>query len=286
MRQLTFSMVRIAAVLLLGGFMGATLVRVAPGFGTDEQELDSRLNYQSQQALRQTNSNQTNIASYYLHYLSQLSHGDMGYSKTLQAPIRELLVERLPETMKSVGLGLLFGWTLGLILGAAPTLLRNSFVDLFNSVLAGVVLAVPAAVLALLFVMARAPGRLVLGLIIFPKVFRYTRNLLSQSAAQPHVITAWAKGLGSFRVLLRHILPTSAPQLLALAGVTVSLAFAAAIPVEVVCDLPGIGQLAWKAALGRDMGLLVTLTMVVTAVTLAVNSVAGWMAAGLTARNA
>jgi peptide/nickel transport system permease protein len=88
------------------------------------------------------------------------------------------------------------------------------------------------------------------------------------------VLTARAKGLGSFRVLLWHILPVTAPQLLALAGVSVSLAFAAAIPVEVLCDLPGIGQLAWKAALGRDLELLVNLTMIVTMVTLLANSAA------------
>ncbi len=77
--------------------------------------------------------------------------------------------------------------------------------------------------------------------------------------------------------MLRHILRTTAPQLLALAGVSVSVAFAAAIPVEVVCDLPGIGQLAWKAAMGRDLALLVTLTMIVTLVTLVANSAADLM---------
>ncbi len=72
--------------------------------------------------------------------------------------------------------------------------------------------------------------------------------------------------------MFRHILPVAGPQLLALAGVSVSLAFAAAIPVEALCDLPGIGQLAWKAALGRDVELLVNLTMIVTLVTLLANS--------------
>ena len=47
------------------------------------------------------------------------------------------------------------------------------------------------------------------------------------------------------------------PQLLALAGVTVSLAFGAAIPVEAIADSPGVGQLAWQAALGRDLPVLV-----------------------------
>jgi len=105
-------------------------------------------------------------------------------------------------------------------------------------------------------------------------VYQYARNLLGRSAALPHVLTARAKGLGPVRILLWHILPVAARPLFALAGVTVSLAFAAAIPVEVLCDLPGIGQLAWKAALSRDLALLVNLTMIVTLITLLANSAA------------
>jgi peptide/nickel transport system permease protein len=179
----------------------------------------------------------------------------------------------LPETLKSVGLGLALGWTLGLSLAIAVVMSRAWYLDLFASLVAGILLCLPAAVLALLFVLAQAPARLLLGLIVFPKIFRYSRNLLARSSALPHVLTARAKGLGNTRVLLWHILPTATPQLLALAGVSVSIAFTAAIPVEALCDLPGIGQLAWKAALGRDVALLVNLTMIVTLVTLLANSV-------------
>jgi len=272
MRKLIRHVARIVTVLLLGGFLGATLVRLAPGLTVDEQELDSRLNHESIQALRQARAIDDSLPSFYLRYLNRLVHGDLGTSRTLQQPVRQLLAERLPETLKSVGLGLALGWTLGLALAIATVMSRSWYVDLVSSLLAGVLLCIPAAVLALLFVIARAPGRLVLGLIVFPKVFRYARNLLERSASLPHVLTAWSKGLGGFRILLWHILPVAAPQLLALAGVSVSLAFAAAIPVEVLCDLPGIGQLAWKAALGRDLELLVNIMMMVTLITLVANS--------------
>ncbi|MBZ5719647.1 MAG: ABC transporter permease [Acidobacteriia bacterium] len=272
MRRFARHAARILIILLLGGFLGATLVRLAPGFGTDEEELDSRLNQQSIQALRQSHTNDGSLGQFYLHYLTRLLHGDLGTSKTLQQPVTRLLAERFPETLKSVGMGLALGWSLGLALAIVAVMSRSWFIDLFTSLAAGALLCVPAAVLALLFVIAQAPGRLVLGLVVFPKIFRYARNLLARSASLPHVLTARAKGLGGFRVLLWHILPVAAPQLLALAGVSVSLAFAASIPVEVLCDLPGIGQLAWKAAMGRDLQLLVSLTMVVTAVTLVANS--------------
>jgi peptide/nickel transport system permease protein len=244
---------------------------MAPGFGADESDLDSRLNQASIQALRQSRTGQGGLAGFYLHYLGRLAHGDLGTSRTLQQPVAQLLKDRLPETMKSVGLGLALAWTLGLALALAAVMSRSWAVDLFGSLLAGLLLCVPAAVMAILFVIAQAPARLVLGLIVLPKIFRYARNLLARTSSLPHVLTARAKGLGGIRVLLWHVLP--APQLLALAGVSVSVAFAAAIPVEALCDLPGIGQLAWKAALGRDLELLVNLTMVVTMVTLVANSV-------------
>ena len=266
---------KVLAVVLLGGFLGATLVRIAPGFGVDEEELDTRLSDQSIQQLRAQQPPES-LASFYLNYLSHMVHGDLGISRTLQVPVSKLLVERFPETIKSVGFGLALGWSLGLSLALATVLSRAWFIDAFASLLAALLLCLPAAVLALLFVLARAPAQLILGLVVFPKIYRYSRNLLSRSSSLPHVLTARAKGLGNIRILLWHVLPTAVPQLLALAGVSVSLAFTASIPVEALCDLPGIGQLAWKAALGRDLALLVNLTMIVTLVTMLANSASDW----------
>ena len=264
--------VKILITVLIGGFLGATLVRLAPGFGVEEEQLDARLNASSIQAMRDTRARDANLLVFYSGYLKRLLHGDLGESRTLRRPVSQLVAERLPETLKSVSLGLALGWSSGFLLAVAIVMSRAWYLDLFGSLLVGVLLCLPAAVLALLFVLAQAPARLLLGLVVFPKIFRYSRNLLSRSSALPHVLTARAKGLGNMRVLVWHILPTAAPQLLALLGVTVSVAFTAAIPMEALCDLPGIGQLAWKAALGRDVALLVNLTMIVTLVTLVANS--------------
>lgn len=263
-----------AVVLALGGFCGATLARLAPGYGMTEEVLDSRLSAASVAALLQASGANQSLAAFYLHYGEGLLRGDLGTSPTLHAPVRQLLAERLPETLESVGLGLAVGWTGGLSLAMAAVLARGGRADLLAGFVASVLLCVPAAVLALLFVLAEAPGRLAIGLIVFPHIFQYARNLLMRAAERPHVLTARAKGLGSVAVLMRHILPVAGPQLLALGGVSVSLAFAAAVPVEAICDLPGIGQLAWKAAMGRDLALLVNLTMIVTLVTLLANSAA------------
>lgn len=272
MRLLAKHVCTIAVVVLLGGFLGATLVRFAPGYGVDEEELDSRLNHASIEALRQANQPEENLSLFYAHYLGRMLRGDLGNSRTLDKPVRELIVERFPETLKNVGIGLILGWALGVAFAVPICMSRGPALDLTAGLMTGVLLCIPAAVLALLFVLAQAPARFVIALIVFPKVFRYARNLLLRSASLPHVLTARAKGLGNARVFVWHVLPTAGSQLLALAAVSVSVAFTAAIPVEALCDLPGIGQLAWKAALGRDLYLLLILTMIVTVITLAANS--------------
>jgi len=144
--------------------------------------------------------------------------------------------------------------------------------DLFATSIAGLLLCIPAAVLALLSVLWNVPGALAIALIIFPRDYRYTRNLLARAYSLPHIVSARAKGLSEMRILFWHVVPVVGPQLLALAGVSVSLAVGAAIPVEALCGLAGIGQLAWQAALARDLPLLMTITVVVTLVTLLANS--------------
>ena len=285
MRRLIKHAARLIATLMLGGLLSATLVRMAPGYGVDEADLDSRLSRESIAALRQSRVEDGGLGSYYLHYMERLLHGDLGTSVGLQEPVAQLLKGRFPETLMSVALGLALAWTAGLGLAMAGVLSRGKAVEMGANLLATIVICIPAAVLALLFVMARAPGRLAIGVIVFPKVYQYARSLLRRSAALPHVLTARAKGLSPVRILLWHVLPVAARPLLALAGVSVCLAFTAAIPVEVLCDLPGIGQLAWKAALSRDLALLVNLTMMVTLITLAANTAAELVAQSMRAEN-
>lgn len=264
---------KLLLTLVIGGFLAATLVRFAPGFGVDDEQLDVRLNNQSIESLTHESGADENLLGFYLHYASRLLHGDLGMSQTLQRPVTQLLADRLPETLISVGLGLALGWISGLALAIVSVTARSCTMDGFLSLFCGVLLCIPAAVWALLFVLARAPERVILALIVLPKIYSYSRNLLTRSAGEPHVLTAHARGLSKIRVLVWHIFPTAAPQILALFGVSVSVAFAASVPVEALCDLPGIGQLAWKAALGRDLYLLTTLSVLVTAITLLANSI-------------
>lgn len=259
--------------VLLGGLLGATLTRLAPGFGLDELELDPRLSQESVRAIRQSHAEEENIATFYLEYLRKALSGDLGISRSLNRPVAELLSERVPVTMRSMALGLAGGWFLGIAFAVPAALSRRPAYHVFFGLLGGIFLCIPSAVLAVLFLFVGGTVSAALTLVVFPRVFRYVRNLLSQAYAMPHVLMAKAKGLGETRILLWHVFPSAAPQIVALAGVSVSIAFGAAIPIEVICDSPGIGQLAWLAALGRDLPLLINLTVFVTVITVLANSI-------------
>ncbi len=272
LKRMARHLLRMAVTLLLGGLLAATLIRFAPGFDTDEQQMDARLSSESIAALRQQRAAQHNVLKFYGAFLSAAVRGDFGKSETLDRPVRELIAERLPVTLKLIGYGLVVGWALALLFATTATMARIAAWDLATTTIAGFFLCIPSAVLGLAFVFFRAPGFLALGLIVFANVFRYWRNLLDKSYAMAHIITARAKGLGTARILLWHVLPIAGAQLLAVAGVSVSVALGASIPVEALCGIPGIGQLAWQAAMGRDLALLVTLTLLVTVITLAANT--------------
>ena len=267
----------IAALVLLGGLLSATLVRMAPGFDSDERVLDPGLNAESVRALRAERAGEHNILRFYVSYLRGALHGDLGTSHAHGQPVGMLLRERWPVTLRVAGVGLLLGWLLASILAFSASLWQRPVYEVFGTTVSGAFLCIPAAVLALLSVILNAPGYLAIALIVFPKIYRYSRNLLTKAYALPHITAARARGLGVMRILAFHVLPVVGPQLIALAGITFSLALGASIPVESLCGLPGIGQLAWQAALSRDLPLLVNLTVLVTLVTLLANSSADVM---------
>lgn len=264
----------LAGIVLLGGLISATLVRLAPGFDTDEHQLDPTLSSESIRALQQERAAEHDVVHFYIGYLRAALHGDLGVSHSLGQPIRDLLRDRWPVTARAVGIGLLLGWVLAMTLAFAVSMARFPAFDFLGTAFSGAFLCIPAAVLALVSVIFNAPGYLAIALIVFPKIYRYARNLLAKTYAMPHITAARARGVGNIRILAWHVLPVFWPQLIALAGVTVSVALGASIPVESLCGLPGIGALAWQAALARDLPLLVNITIVVTLVTLLANSVA------------
>jgi peptide/nickel transport system permease protein len=270
-RVLHSLMVRIIIVTAFVGVSGivcATLVRLAPGSSVDERELDARLSGESLRAVRSERDSERNIAIFYARYLTGLLRADFGSSRLFSQPINQLIRDRAPTSARNTIYGLGMAWTLALLFAFAAVVFQRQATDFVLSICAGALIAVPTAVIALFVMNARKPVSIAVAIALIPVLYRYSRNILQQSWLAPWMTAARAKGLGSTQLLFRHALPVAAPQLIALAAVSLNLAFSAVLPIEVVADSPGIGQLAWQAAMGRDLPLLITVTVLLTTITL------------------
>lgn len=282
LRFVSGAVLRLVALMLMASLAGAMLMRIAPGFSSDDQELNSGLSAESIRAIRRAHLADANIPRFYLQYLASLVRGDLGTSRSLNEPVKELLRERLPVTLLNLAIALAGGWLLGLALAIGTQILRWRALNFLANGLSGTFISTPAAGLALVFLLLRMPPAFAAALLIFPKIYRYTENLLQQSSELPHVLTARAKGAGPLRVLAWHVAPIALPQLIALVGVSISIGIGVLLPIEVVSDVAGIGQLAWQAAEARDLPLLVNLTMIVTFVTVCATLISDGVQRGLT----
>ncbi|MBL8212470.1 MAG: ABC transporter permease subunit [Bryobacterales bacterium] len=266
MRTLAGKLAGLVLTLVVGGLLGATLVRLAPGADVDEREQDARLSEASLAALRRENAAPDGVVSFYAGYLGRLIAGDFGKSRGTGQPVREILAERAPLTLRSAGFGYLLAWVGGLALALLLAGLRSSWLDVVGAGAAGLLLSLPAACIGFVALWTGIGLEWAVGAVLFPKIFLFSSALLGNLYGRPHVLQALAKGLSSARILVFHVLWPAVPELAALAGATTGLAFGAAIPLEVVCDSPGLGQLAWQAATARDLPVLVALTLLVTLV--------------------
>jgi peptide/nickel transport system permease protein len=259
---------RMAALVLLAGLASAILVRYSPGALVDERELDPRMSHETLAALRAERADGARLGPALVRFLRGAIRGDLGESRSRNAPIADLLRQNSPATLRRLCLGLAGAWLLGLAVAVPVARFRRAWaLDASTALVAGVLLSLPAAVLAYLCLTMGAAVETVLVLVLAPRVFRFSRNLLAQAYGSPGIDMARARGIGEGRILFAHVLPGAAPQLAALIAASLSMAIGAIIPIEAISDATGLGRLAWQAAMSRDLPLLVNLTMLIALAT-------------------
>jgi peptide/nickel transport system permease protein len=265
--QVGRALLRIAATALAGGLLSAAMVRFSPGFGLDEQQLDASLSRQSQEAVVRSHDQERNPLRFYAAWWKRVLAGDLGYSQSLNRPIRELLADRLPATIDLMLGGIAGAWVLAILFSVPAVIGRLRSLEVVSSVLSGMTASLPAAGIAILLFHLGGSAKWMIALVLFPRLYQYLRNVLQQASGMPHVMLARAKGLRWQLMLWRHILLPARAQLVALVAVSINMAFGAAVAIEAICDIPGVGQLAWKAAAARDLPVLVALTIMIALVT-------------------
>jgi peptide/nickel transport system permease protein len=277
-RRLLSNLFSLIVIVLLGGFAAAALVRYSPGFSSIPEDLDPSISPETLQALHAKYEDNNPLPVFYARYLAGTFKGGFGISTALNQPVADLLRRRAPVTAKLIAMGTAGGLLLGALLAWMAVWTRKAYLETAAFSLSGLLLAVPPAVLALAFFFNQAPLAIALALALFPRLFGTMRTLLDDAWRSPTLLAARARGVGPGVIASRYVLGGAIPQIVALLGVALVLAFGAAIPIEVICGVPGIGALALQAAVGRDMPLLCALALIITFFVMFVHSVGDLLA--------
>jgi oligopeptide transport system permease protein len=227
----------------------------------------------------------------YLSFAGNALQGDLGISYTRQdKPVTEIILTGLRVTAVLGLCSLALAVVVGVSLGVLSALHRNGVIDYLSVLWASAGSAVPAFVLAVFLIYifgvklhwlptfgwdlrhGVVPGWLprleqmvlpVITLAALPTAYlaRVTRASLLEVLNQDYMRTARAKGLGAWRVMLRHALPNASIPILTLIGPLTAGLVTGSFIVEQIYSVPGTGRLFVQSISARDYGLIMGTTL-------------------------
>jgi peptide/nickel transport system permease protein len=106
---------------------------------------------------------------------------------------------------------------------------------------------------------------------LFGLYTRFLRGDLLEQLGQDYVLTAKMKGLGEWRILIRHALPNSLFGLLTVIGLNLGGLIGGTVVVEQIFALPGVGQLLLEAIRLRDVILVQAIVLLLAVATVVAN---------------
>jgi peptide/nickel transport system permease protein len=93
---------------------------------------------------------------------------------------------------------------------------------------------------------------------------RMIRASLLESMDEDYVRTARAKGASGFRVMRVHVFRNAALPVITMIGMDVGVAFAGALFIETVFELPGMGRLLVRSLANGDLPMILGIVVVVS----------------------
>jgi peptide/nickel transport system permease protein len=236
----------------------------------------------------------------YLDWLGGAVTGDLGKSFVSDQQVTTLLGERLVVTFELVILAMVGSLALAIPVALLAAYRPNRLFDRLSMVVSVSGLSVANYVLALILVLIFAvqlgwfPAigyvpftedpvenlrtmALPAAAIAFPLFCFYTRflrgDLVDQLLGQDYIVTAQAKGVGPWRVLIRHAFRNSSFGLITVVGLNLSTLIGATVIIEQIFAIPGLGQLMVQAINTRDMMVVQACVIVFAVVTVVANLV-------------
>jgi peptide/nickel transport system permease protein len=243
----------------------------------------------------------------YWRFLSNALHGDLGNSFVFNQPAIGLIFERMPATFELAVAALLLSAFIGIPLGMWSGLRPGSWLHKWAMGFSVLGVTVPVFWLGLILILVfsvnlgwlpsggRGPTTSLLGIevsflsweglkfIFLPAstlalhnialVMRMTEAGTREVAVQEYVKFARAKGVGSVRLMLRHIAPNVLIPIVTVMGIEFGHLIAFSLITETIFAWPGMGKLIIDSVLQLDRPVVVAYLMVVLLLYVVINFV-------------
>jgi peptide/nickel transport system permease protein len=234
--------------------------------------------------LRQTLGLDRPLVIQYGIWLRHVLTGDLGVSPIINAPVFDVIRDRILNSLILVCGALAFTVPISVLLGALSAANPRSPLDRFAVGTALVFGALPvfwlSLVLLYLFSVRWAflptsgmydvvnPGGALdlfrhLALPAFATAVpgiavmtRVTRASMIHALGEPYIAAARARGFSPARITFRHALRNVLPQYTNMLGLNVGFLFGGALFTEVIFNWPGIGTLLYESILSRDVAVV------------------------------
>jgi peptide/nickel transport system permease protein len=256
--------IRVTSLIVIAALGTIALMRFAPGYFTDIRELDGQYADGAREALRMQEGQERSTAALTQHLLRGWLHGDMGISRQFGIPVTDLIGDRLKITAKLLACGVGCGWLIAVSLALLLSTRQTRGGEALIAGPVAILLAVPIGAMATACFSANTGGpAVVLTTVIAVRDFKLVYKLFRQARLSGCIFHARAQGISQYRIMWVYLLPALISDLFALATMSFVVALSAMVPVEVVFDVPGLGQLAWSAAMNRDLPVLLAVTVLI-----------------------
>lgn len=244
-------------------------------------------------------------------WLKSMLLGDWGFSIRTGRPVVSEIVERLGPTLQLGAVAMTVAFFVSIALGVLAAVGEGRRIDRTVSVVTLVGLSIPVFWLGLVlqYLLSVRLGWLPsaglesiggssvgdrLAHLVMPAAVlafatsagwtRYLRAGMIDALRQDYIRTAYAKGLSTRAVLLRHALPNAIVPAISIIALDLASLISGAVITEAVFAWPGVGSLFVESMDGRDYPVLMGVLMMGSAAVILANIVADLLQAALDPR--
>ncbi|WP_066291790.1 oligopeptide ABC transporter permease [Bacillus sp. FJAT-29937] len=241
---------------------------------------DERLSESQKEKLYERYGLDEPVPIQYVKYMSNIVKGDFGVSFQYDGrAVTDIIGERIGASAVLGAQSILVGCIIGLLLGIIAAVKHNTAIDYMAMVIAVIGLSVPNFVFAGLlqywvgvrlqwlpvafwegFEYSILPT-ISLSVFVIATIARFMRTEMLEVLGQDFIMTAKAKGLNHFSIILKHGLRNAAIPIVTILGpLTVNL-MTGTLVIEKIFSVPGLGEQFVKSIMTNDFSVIMGVTL-------------------------